>query len=62
MAPVEVAADMEEAGHIQGMDTEAADDKGQDVEVEAAGSYRLEDRDDSDRPGERDPRGRGEEG
>lgn len=54
MALGEEAADRE-VDRIRDMGMEVADDKDQDVEVGAAGSYRLEDRDDSDRPGEWDP-------
>lgn len=52
---MEGAADTDEADHNPDMGREVADDKDQDGEAEAVGSYRLEDRGDSDRPGERDP-------
>ena len=47
--------DTDGVDHNQDTDREAADDKGQDVEVEAVGSCRLEDQGDNDRPDERDP-------
>jgi hypothetical protein len=52
---VEEAVDMDEVDHNQDMDKEVGDDKDQDVEAGAAGSYRLEDQDDSDMLRERDP-------
>jgi len=55
VAPVEEVADMDEGDHNQDMDTGVGDDKDQDVEAGAAGSYRLEDQGDSDRLGEQDP-------
>jgi hypothetical protein len=50
----EEAAD-KKGDHSQDMDMEVAGDRDQGVEAEAAGSYLLEDRGGSDRPGERGP-------
>lgn len=46
---------MDGVDHNQDTGREAADDRGQDVEAEAAGSCRLEDQGDSDRQDERGP-------
>ena len=55
MALGEEAADTDGVDHNQDKGTEAADDKGQDVEAEAAGSCRLEDQGGSDTPDGQDP-------
>lgn len=52
MALGEEAADTDGVDHNQDKGTEVVDDKGQDVEAEAAGSYPLEDQGGSDTPDE----------